>query len=169
MKFTTKNLKLRPFSVDDAAFIVELLNSPGWMKFIGDRGVKTLEDARNYLVNGPIKSYSVNHFGLSMVELHNGIAIGMCGLIKRDGLSDIDLGFAMLPAYTGNGYTTEIAKATIDYAFSQLKLRRLVAITDPANTASIRVLEKSGMTVRDRVVLPGDTKELLLFGVDNPS
>ena len=142
----TERLRLRKFVVDDAGFIVELVNSPGWLKYIGDRNIKTDTQAIAYLENGPLKSYKGNGFGLSMVETIEGrIKVGMCGIIRRDNLEYPDIGFAFLPEYTGMGYAFEIVKATLAYAQNQLKLEQISAITIAENTKSIRLLEKMGM------------------------
>ena len=99
----TERLQLRRFCFDDSEFIISLLNSEGWLKYIGDRNVKTKEQAENYLKNGPLKSYEQNGFGLSMVETRNGKPIGMCGLIKRNYLEHPDIGFAFLPEFSSMG------------------------------------------------------------------
>ena len=113
----TERLLLREFSTEDASFIIELLNSPGWIKYIGDRNVKTPEQASEYLLNGPIKSYAVNGYGLWLVEKKDDQAkIGMCGIIRRETLKDPDIGFAFLPEFSGKGYAYEIAKACLDHA-----------------------------------------------------
>src|ERR1700694_1684577 len=112
----TERLRLREFAAGDAQFIVELLNSPGWLEFIGDRHIRTEEQAREYLVQGPVKSYQENGFGLSLVETKDGVPVGMCGLIKRPALEHADIGFAFLPQFMGRGYAFEIASATMDYA-----------------------------------------------------
>src|SRR6478736_8102385 len=110
----TERLQLRQFEIDDAEFIVELVNTPGWLKFIGDRNIKTTEDAIRYLQNGPMKSYQENGFGLSLVEEKgNRKSIGMCGILKRDSLENPDIGFALLPEFVGKGYAFEIALATV--------------------------------------------------------
>lgn len=160
----TERLLLRPFTIEDSIFIIELLNSPGWLKFIGDRHVKTKEQAENYLINGPLKSYSENGFGLSLVQLKNTkTSIGMCGLLKRDYLENPDIGFAFLPEYTGKGYAYEIAKATIIHANDILKLSRIMAITMPSNKASIGLLEKIGLIYLKTISSPTSTEELMLF------
>jgi ribosomal-protein-alanine N-acetyltransferase len=120
---------------------LELLNSDGWIKYIGDRKVYSLEAAIKYLNDGPLKSYSENGFGLS----ENLTPIGICGLIKRPGLDDIDLGFALLPQFTKQGYAFEIADACLRYAFHDLNLMRVVAITLPENRSSVNLLSKLGM------------------------
>lgn len=160
----TPRLILRQFRFSDAEFILQLVNTPSWLQFIGDRGVKNLEDAHNYLVNGPLKSYQENGFGLSCVELKDsGFPVGMCGLIKRDTLEDIDIGFAMLPEYAGKGYGFEVSSALLEYAREELRLQRIVAITDPENIFSISLLKKLGLQF-ERTIKHGSTKEeLLLF------
>jgi len=160
----TERLSLREFNTTDAAFIIQLLNSEGWLKFIGDRHIKTLEQAENYLTNGPMKSYSVNGFGLSMVELKNThTPIGMCGIIKRDNLPDIDIGFAFLEEFMGNGYAFEIAQATINFAKENLQKETILAITIPTNVRSINLLKKIGMKFEKNFSFEGSTEELMLF------
>jgi len=160
----TGRLSLREFNTIDAAFIIQLLNSEGWLKFIGDRHIKTLEQAENYLTNGPMKSYSVNGFGLSMVELKNThTPIGMCGIIKRDNLPDIDIGFAFLEEFMGNGYAFEIAQATINFAKENLQKETILAITIPTNVRSINLLKKIGMKFEKNFSFEGSTEELMLF------
>jgi RimJ/RimL family protein N-acetyltransferase len=164
--FETDRLALSHLSADDASFIFELLNTPGWLQFIGDRGIKTLHDAEQYILNGPVKSYENNGFGLMAVRLKDSLeAIGICGLIKRAGLDDIDIGFAFLPAYNGKGYAAEAAHATLEYGFTTLGLNRIVAITNEDNIHSIRLLKKIGMQYERKILLDGDKEELLLFGI----
>lgn len=161
----TPRLCLRLLTPDDAAFILELLNSPGWLQYIGDRGVKTRSDAEAYIGERIVKSYMDNGFGLYLMALKDGqMPIGMCGLIRRPGLDDIDIGFALLPQYAGQGYAFEAAAAVMDFARNELKIPRIVAITLPANKASISLLEKIGLRFERMIQLPGDTEELMLFG-----
>jgi RimJ/RimL family protein N-acetyltransferase len=160
----TERLLLREFSLDDTAFIIELLNSPGWIKYIGDRNIKTEQQALAYLQNGPLKSYQQNGFGLSMVEKKDGhVPIGMCGIIKRDTLDNPDIGFAFLPEYNGKGYALEMAAATLAYAKQALGLPVISAITLADNSKSIRLLEKIGLQFSQTVVFPGSEEELLLY------
>lgn len=162
----TERLVLREFDLDDAEFIVELLNSPGWLKFIGNKKVKTLDDAKTYLETR-IKSYAEHGFGLSMVELKFiSLPIGMCGLIKRDTLEDVDIGFAMLPEFARTGYGYEMASATLDYGKNVLGLERIVAITLEENKASIALLKKIGLKFEKLITIPNDDEELMLFGVN---
>ena len=163
----TDRLILRQLSTEDAAFILELVNEPSFIQNIGDRGVRTLEDARAYILRIAISSYEKNGFGLYLVELKDSAqSIGMCGLIKRDGLEDVDIGYAFLPRFWLNGYAVEAATAVKDYARDMLGLKRLVAITDPANQGSIRVLEKIGLKYEKMVRLSADDIELKLFTAD---
>lgn len=157
----TKRLRLRKFTLNDTKFIIELLNSPGWIEFIGDRNIKTEEQAITYLQNGPMKSYVQNGYGLSMVETKEGIPIGMCGIINRDTLEHPDIGFAFLEEFTGKGYAYEIASATLSYAMNTLKISKIVAITLPRNTRSIKLLEKIGMKPVTSFLQNGE--ELILF------
>lgn len=166
----TERLRLREFSLDDTKFIIELLNSPGWLQFIGDRNVKTGEQAIAYLENGPIKSYLQNGFGLSLVEKKDDKkAIGMCGIIKRDNLENPDIGFAFLPEFNGKGYAFEIASATLAYAKEKLALSNISAITLAGNSKSIRLLEKLGLKFIRTVCFPNSNEELLLYSNETDS
>lgn len=159
----TERLTLRELIIDDTEFIIELVNSPGWLKFIGDRNIKTTEQAIAYLENGPIKSYRDNGFGLAMVETKDAKKqIGMCGIIKRDSLDSPDIGFAFLPEFTGKGYAFEIASATLAFATHQLKLPVICAITVPGNVHSIKLLEKIGLKFIKTINSP-ENEELLLY------
>lgn len=163
----TERLILRKFTTGDAPFVLTLLNTPDWIQFIGDRGVKTLEDAEQYILNKFISSYETLGFGLYLMELKDeGTSIGTCGLIKRDVLEDVDIGFAMLPVYAGKGYAYEAATAIMDFAKETLKLPRLVAITLQQNSNSIRLLEKLGMSYNRMIRIPMEAEELKLFYID---
>ena len=141
----TPRLRLREFTGDDAAFILELVNEPAWLRFIGDRNVRSLEEARGYIARGPAASYAKYGFGLWAVELRaSGEPLGMCGLIHRDSLPHADLGFAFLERHRGHGYAREAAAAAVALAHERFRMRRLLAITDPENTASRAVLEHVG-------------------------
>lgn len=163
----TERLVLRPMLEEDAEFILELLNEPSFIQNIGDRNVRTVDDARSYIVNGPMASYKINGFGLYLVVLkETGESIGMCGLIRRDGLEDVDIGYALLPRFWSQGYAVEAARAMKAYARDVMGLKRIVAITDSANEGSIRVLEKVGLQFEKMVRLSADDIELKLFGTD---
>jgi ribosomal-protein-alanine N-acetyltransferase len=166
----TARLRLRRFTADDSAFIVELLNDPAWIRYIGDKHIGTLDDATRYLENGPIAMYERAGFGLYAVELRqNGETIGMCGLIKRDALDDVDLGFAFLPQFRGNGYALEAASAAVSFGTRSLGLRRIVAIVSRDNDRSIRLLAKLGFRFESTVRLLQDEQELLLYALGAPA
>jgi RimJ/RimL family protein N-acetyltransferase len=153
--------------VDDARFMLELMNEPSYIRFIGDRKIRSLEGAKVSITNGPIASYARNGFGLYLVELkETGESIGICGLIKRDSLEDVDIGYAFLPKFWLKGYAIESAMAVKNYARDVLGLKRIVGITDPENAGSIRVLEKIGMEYKRMIQLSEDDIELKLFSVD---
>ncbi|HTM24833.1 MAG TPA: GNAT family N-acetyltransferase [Vicinamibacterales bacterium] len=164
MILTTERLVLRELHAGDAAFILSLLNEPSFIRNIGDRGVRTLEDARGYIAAGPIASYARHGFGLYLVERRQDAEpIGICGLVKRDELPGPDLGFAFLPAYWSQGYARESAKAVQRHASGVLRLPRLLAITNPGNESSIRLLERLGFTFDRLVRLAADGAEVKLF------
>lgn len=165
----TERLILSRLSEDDAEFILGLLNEPSFLENIGDKGVRTLEDARNYLLSGPIESYERFGFGLYLTTLkESGIPIGTCGLLKRDSLDDPDVGFAFLPAYFGEGYATESAGAVLAYGQNVLALSRIVAVVSPGNRASIKVLKKIGLGYEKPVRLSEDAAEISLYAIDLP-
>lgn len=160
----TDRLLLRELVVQDAAFILVLLNSPGWLQFIGDRNVRSKEEAVNYLKNGPIKSYKENGFGLYLVERkEDQKSIGVCGMIIRVQLEHPDLGFAFLPEYFGKGYAYEIARQTIVHASTNLKIKPIWAIVDPLNIKSQQLLKKLGFLYTKKIYPFEDRKELLLL------
>jgi RimJ/RimL family protein N-acetyltransferase len=142
----TKRLRLRTIEGDDAAFYLELVTDPAFIRYIGDRGIQTLAAARKAVADGPVAMQAAHGHSLYLVELKEGaLPIGMCGLIKRDTLADVDLGYAFLPPYRGRGYAFEAAAAVLDYAARTLALKRVAAITSPDNAASNGLLRKLGM------------------------
>ncbi|GGZ84018.1 GNAT family N-acetyltransferase [Algibacter mikhailovii] len=161
----TSRLILTKFTLDDAPFFMELVNTPHWIKFIGDRNIRTLKDAEQKIKSGHFKSYKSYGFGFYKVLLkeENNKAIGTCGLIKRDTLVDVDIGFAFLPNYESKGFGYESASAVMKLAKNTFNLKRLVAITNPENKKSIGLLEKLGLTFEKRIKPFEDDKELLLF------
>jgi [ribosomal protein S5]-alanine N-acetyltransferase len=161
---TTNRLTLRRLDPADAEFMVELLNDPTFLRFIGDKGVRTADDARQYILGGPMASYERNGFGLWLVQLkESGLPIGMCGLLKRESLPDVDIGFAFLPAYRSQGYAFESASAVLDYGRTEFGLNRIVAITDPENAGSIRVLQKIGMRFERMITVSEGAPEIQLL------
>ncbi|HTF19312.1 MAG TPA: GNAT family N-acetyltransferase [Chryseolinea sp.] len=141
----TKRLNLRFYETSDADFILRLLNEPSFHRNIGDRKVRTTEDAVNYINLRLAPSYSNNGYGLYMVEKLDGTPIGMCGLVKRDPNDDPDVGFAFIPETWQQGYAFEAASAVVDYARNILKIKRILGITIPDNIASIKTLQKLGL------------------------
>lgn len=163
----TQHLILREFTADDAAFLCELVNTPEWIRYIGDRNIRNTEDAQRYIAEKLQTAYDTLGFGFYLVELRKeGMPVGLCGLIQREGLADIDLGFAFLPEHTGKGYAYESALATLAYAQSLLSLNRVVAITVKDNQKSIQLLKKLGMHFERFVTLPGDDEELMLYAIE---
>jgi RimJ/RimL family protein N-acetyltransferase len=160
----SRRIELRKLALTDDVFILRLLNEEAFLHFIGDKGVRTLADAREYLAQGPMDSYRRFGFGLYLAQLRGGVPIGICGLVKRDALPDVDIGFAFLSEYRSKGYAAESAAAVLDYGKRQLLLRRIVAITAPDNLASIAVLEKIGLEYERMIKLSDDAQELKLFG-----
>lgn len=165
----TERLVLRELTTDDAEFILELVNDPSWLQFIGDKGVRNLYDARQYIINGPMASYAQNGFGLYLVQLKDtGTSIGMCGLVKRDTLPDADIGFALLPQFWAQGYAYESAAAVLGYARETLGRKRILAITSSDNEASAKVLGKIGLKFERMIRLTEDAPEIKLFSSDGP-
>ena len=159
----TERLRLREMTEEDAPFMYKLLNSPGWLKFIGDRNIQSIDDARDHIIEKYISMYDRFGFGLWLVEIkYQSIPIGTCGLIKRPELEDVDIGFAFLPEFTGQGYAYEAAKATMQYGEDQLKLERIVAITIPQNSRSINLLKKLGLEMTGNAGIPKD-KDCVIF------
>lgn len=160
----TGRLALRELGLDDADFILELLNDDAFLRFIGDKGVRTLDDACAYLRKGPLASYARHGFGLYAVCLRDGTRTGICGLVKRDGLADVDIGFAFISKHRSKGYAVESASAILEHARRVLGLRRVVAITLPDNAGSIAVLERIGLKFEKMVRVAEHGPELKLFG-----
>jgi RimJ/RimL family protein N-acetyltransferase len=161
---STPRLTVRELTLDDAPFILALLNDPAFIAHIGDRGVRTIADAASYIDRGPRASYAHHGFGLWLVELKDPQnPIGICGVLKRDALPDPDIGFAFMPAYRSLGYAYEAASAVRDFARHTLRLPRLLAIVNPSNAASIRLLQRLGFAFERRMTMPNETAEVQLF------
>jgi RimJ/RimL family protein N-acetyltransferase len=160
----TERLFLRGLDVGDAEFILTLLNEPSFLRYIGDKKVRTTEDAANYILNGPVASYERNGFGLCLVELkETHTPIGICGLLKREELLDPDIGFAFLPDFWNKGLAFEAAAAVMKDARERLKLERILAITNQDNEASIKLLQKLGLQIERVIKMPADSAELFLL------
>jgi RimJ/RimL family protein N-acetyltransferase len=160
----TARLALRRMSIDDADFIRELLNDPDFVRYVGDRGVRTADDARRYIVTGPLDSYERFGFGLFLVEQKaTAVPVGICGLLRRPTLPEVDIGFALLPEYRGRGYAHESASAVMRYAHDELGIERVVAIANTGNAGSVRVLGKIGLRFERMIRLSDDGPEIGLY------
>ncbi|MFI4920518.1 MAG: GNAT family N-acetyltransferase [Gammaproteobacteria bacterium] len=167
--FETERLALSLLEPGDAEFILELVNDPAWLRYIGDRGVHNLDDACGYIRIGPADMQARLGYSLYKVALKSdGKSIGICGLLKRDSLPDADIGFAFLERYRGQGYAREAASATLAYARSILGLKRILAITSPDNVSSIRLLEKLGFEYQETVQMPGPSRDTKVFTLQTP-
>jgi RimJ/RimL family protein N-acetyltransferase len=161
----TGRLELRPFTADDADFVLRLLNEPSFLHYIGDRGVHDHESARRYIDEGPVASYALRGHGLmKVVRKADGEPLGMCGLLKRDTLPDADIGFSFFPAYWSQGYAIESAGAVMRHARDVLGIGRILAITTKDNESSMRLLRRLGFRF-DRMIAMG-AEELRLHVSD---
>jgi RimJ/RimL family protein N-acetyltransferase len=166
----TRRLRLRHLLAEDAAFILELLNEPDFIRNIGDRGVRSLEDARRYIHSNPVTGYEKSGLGLYLVELLEGnTPIGVCGLLKRDYLRDVDVGFALRESFRGHGYALEAARAVIRHGREVLGLPRIVAITSPHNHASIKLLQRLGLRFERMLHAPDVDRDTSLFTPEGAS
>jgi RimJ/RimL family protein N-acetyltransferase len=161
----TERLRLRHMAPADAAFMLGLLNDPAWHRFIGDRGIRTLEGARDYILAGPMAMVALFGFGFYIVERRaDDCPLGVCGLAQRDFLDDVDIGYAFLPQFGGQGYAFEAAQGVLGHARA-LGLTRIVATVRPDNAASIRLLEKLGLCFERTMQAPDSARELQLFAM----
>jgi len=164
----TDRLRLRQLSSGDATFILELLNDPGFIQNIGDRGIRTPEAAREYILSGPVASYARFGFGLYLVETReSSTGIGICGLLRRDFHPDVEIGFALLPQFRGKGYAFEAASAVMKLGLQSLRLERIVAVTARDNDDSIKVLERLGLKFERMIQFPQHRDESRLFAFTN--
>ncbi len=160
----TKRLVISKISLEDAPFFLKLVNTPNWIKYIGDRNLKTIKDAEDYLTNGILKSYKELGFGFYKLQTKlNNESIGICGLVKREQLDEVDFGFAFLPEFEGKGFGFEASTAILKVAKELFNIKKLLAITLPINSNSIKLLEKLGFTYEKRIKPFEDDEELLLF------
>ncbi len=160
----TERLVLSRLSYNDCEFIIELLNEPAFQRYIGDKEVRSLCDAREYLRNGPVGSYERYGFGMFLVRNKSAnTAMGMCGFMKREEFDAPDVGFAFLQRFWANGYAAESAAAVLEYGRNVLKLPRIIAMVDPENEASIRLVEKLGLTFAGMVRMPGETHDINMY------
>lgn len=163
----TTRLRINHFSEDaDAAFILRQLNEPSFIRNISDKQVRTLDDARAHLRNGPIASYAKHGFGMNRVALkEGGTPIGMCGLIQRDNFADVDIGYAFLPEYWSQGYAMEATRGVLDTAVRVHGLQRVIAVVNPDNAESSRMLEKIGFVFERMVRMRPEEDEIRQFAI----
>ena len=161
---TTDRLLISKITIDDAEFILELMNDKDWIKNIGDKGVRTVEDAQVYIQNRFLTTYHDSNYGFYTMNLKNTQQIiGIVGLVDREGIDHIDIGYGILPEFRGKGYAFEAAKAIYDYGYQELNLEKIVAIVDPDNIPSIKLLSKLGLEFEKMIRLPDDEIEILLY------
>ena len=163
----TERLSLRTMEADDAAFYFELVNDPSWLEHIGDKGIRSVGAARQAILDGPCEMQRrLGHSLYVMQRRDDGALLGLCGLIKRDSLPDVDIGYAVRPAYWGHGYAHEAAAAVLAHARVSIGLQRLLGITSPGNTASIKLLQKLGLALVEFTHLPPDNKPTNVYRIE---
>jgi len=164
----TERLTLAKLSFDDADFIFDLLNEPTFKRFIGDKGIRTTDDALQYLRDVPLRQYELHGFGLYRVDFGDqNIAAGICGLVSREEFPDPDLGFAFLNAYWGQGYAYESSLAVLAESRDKFSLRRIIAMADEENVASIHLLDKLGFRFERMVTMPGETDSIRQYALED--
>ena len=164
--YETERLLLKPTSEEDAEFVFELFNTPNWLKYIGNRNVLSIESAREYINFKMLPQLERLGFGnYTVIRKSDHISMGICGLYDREGLDGIDIGFAFLPEYGGNGYAFESANKLKQVAFTEFGITEVVAITTQDNTTSQKLLEKLGLTFTGTTKIPNDDEELLLYKI----
>ena len=164
--FNTERLHLRPASLEDAAFVLKLLNTPKWHQYIGNRNIKTLEDANKYIEERFLPQFDRLGFGnYTVIRKEDGMRLGCCGIYDREYLEGVDIGFSFLPEYEKKGYAYESALCLKDAAFTVFNLKKIGAITLKENTGSIKLLEKLGLEFKKMIQLGADPEELCYYEV----
>ena len=167
MILETERLIISEISIEDAPFFYDLVNDPEWIQFIGDRNVKTIADAENYLSTKIIPSYKKNGFGFYLVSIKSkNLPIGISGLIDRDGLEYIDVGYALLPEFRSKGYAFEATKAVLTFAKNDLQIDPIIAITNVDNIKSCKLLERLGLRFDKIIQLENDAVKCRLYRTD---
>jgi RimJ/RimL family protein N-acetyltransferase len=166
----TERLRLRTIETADAAFYYELVNDPTWLEFIGDKGIRSLEQARAAIVDGPCAMQArCGHSLYVMERKSDGRPLGLCGLIQRDALPEADIGYAIRPEFFGQGYTHEAAVAVLAYARARLGMRRVLGLTAPGNANSISLLLKLGLAYVETRPLPPDDRPTNIYRIEFPA
>lgn len=167
-KLRTQRLELAWLTLDDAALMLEIWNDPDFLRHVGDRGIRTIDDAQAAIAEGPLALYAEHGYGPYRMTLReSGNAVGICGLFRREYLDDPDIGFAVLPTYCRRGLALEAAQSVLDHARKDLELKRLTAIVSPGNAASIALIEKLGLRFERMIHADGDDNPAIrLYAVD---
>jgi RimJ/RimL family protein N-acetyltransferase len=162
----TERLVLRRITLDDTGLVLAVWNDPAFIHHVGDRGIRTIEDAQDALNEGALKLYEEHGYGPYCMSLkEDGRQIGICGLFRRDNLDDPDIGFAVLPRYRGKGFVAEAAQAVVTHARDDLGITTLTAIVSPNNTASIGLIEKLGLKFERGITMPGEDDVISLYSM----
>ena len=162
----TERLRLRRLTLDDAGLMLDIWNDPAFIRNVSDRGIRTIEDARQAMVEGPLKLYETYGYGPFRIGLAgDDTPVGICGLFRREGLDVPDIGYALLPDYYARGYAYEAAAAVVNHARSDLEIDHLVAIISPENSRSIHLVRKLGLEFERMIRLPGDDHDVSLYGI----
>ena len=165
-RIKTKRLVLRRLTLDDAPLMLLVWNDPAFVRYVGDRGIRTVDEARTALAEGALKLYADYGFGpYRMSRKSDGVDVGICGLFRRDGLPDTDIGFSTLPQYCGQGFGYEAARAVIEHARTDARLARLTALVSADNTASVRLIEKLGLIFEKMIRIPGEASDVCLYAM----
>lgn len=163
----TERLTLRHFTLDDAPFVLDLFTQPSFIANVADRGLRSVEDAADYVRDHLFQAYGESGYGFwAVVSRATGATIGLCGVIKRETLDDVDLGYGFLPQFWGNGFAREATTATMEHARHTLNLDRVVAIVSPHNAPSIKILDLLGMRREAEFTMPGEETPVFLYGID---
>ena len=161
----TSHLILSELTINDANFIFKLYNDRDFIRYIGDKGIASVQDAESFILQGPINSYKINNYGLCLISLLDKKPIGICGLLKRDKLDSPDIGFAILPNFRKQGYAVEASRAILNDARERLQLTKILAITSSENIASIELLLKLGMVYKKMLKIDSDSKPVQLYSI----
>lgn len=165
-RLETARLQLNWLTENDADLMLAIWNDPDFIRFVGDRGVRTLDEAREAMEAGVLKLYRDFGYGPYRMSLHNSdVPMGICGLFKRDNLEYPDIGYGLLPAFCASGYAYEAAQAVADHARDHMKLAELCAIVTPQNTRSVHLLEKLGMCAGESIRMPGDDEDVVVYSI----
>ena len=166
----TQRLGLRRLTLEDAALMLAIWNDPAFIRHVGDRGIRTLDEARTAMGEGVLQLYEKHGYGPYRMALKSAdTPIGICGMFHREGLEDPDIGYGVLPEYCGKGYAYEAARAVVEHATSELGLARIIAIISPGNEASIGLIRKLGLKFEKMYRMPGEDDDVCIYGMQLPA